>query len=224
MAILFILCLLFLFFIIDDVSGYSAATRRRWIKDTVAGMTSIDIAHQHANAAVPNLDTSRAINPFVRYDTVSMVPEEYFTQHKSLYGFTERVLDGDTIRIRHVPGYGVYTTQVPEPLQKRGIANDTLIVRLYAVDCPEIAKNKNQLTQPFGEDAKMFTSNALYHKMVKVTFLRRDRYGRAVAVVETVPNILLVDSAGLDASIELAKRGLAELYTGGGAEYNVSVV
>lgn len=213
--------------LINDVSGFSAATRRQWLKDYISGITSIVIAHQNANAINPNveIDTSKTSNPFVRYDTVSMLPEEYFTEHRSLFGFTERVLDGDTIRVRHVPGYGIYATaQAPEPLKKRGIANDTLIVRLYAIDCPEIAKTKNQVTQPFGEDAKLFTSNLLYHKMVKITFLRRDRYGRAIAVVETVPNALLVDNNGLDISMELAKRGLAEMYTGGGAQYNVSII
>jgi endonuclease YncB( thermonuclease family) len=228
----------------------SSIGRRRWIRDTLAGLASLVTVvgtatsqPRHADAApvpitivdvegVTGGTTPKTANPFVRFDTVSMVPDDYFTGHRSLYGFTERVLDGDTIRIRHVPGYGINTFSPPEPLQQRGIANDTLIVRLYAVDCPETAKKKDQVTQPFGEEAKTFTSDLLYHKMVKVTLLRRDRYGRAIGMVETVnptttttSSILVVndndDETNMDVSMELARRGLAELYTGGGAEYNV---
>jgi endonuclease YncB( thermonuclease family) len=239
----------------------TSSGRRRWIRDTFAGLASLvtvvgtttttatQSQPQHADAApvpITIVDVERVggsttnpktANPFVRFDTVSMVPDDYFTDHRSLYGFTERVLDGDTIRIRHVPGYGINTFSPPEPLQQRGIANDTLVVRLYAVDCPETAKKKDQVTQPFGEEAKTFTSDLLYHKMVKVTLLRRDRYGRAIGMVETVvvptatttssSSILVVNDNDdetniMDVSIELARRGLAELYTGGGAEYNVS--
>mmetsp|Transcript_20117 Transcript_20117/g.43359 ORF Transcript_20117/g.43359 Transcript_20117/m.43359 type:complete len:166 (+) Transcript_20117:557-1054(+) len=55
------------------------------------------------------------------------------------------------------------------------------------------------------------------HKMVKVTFLRRDQYRRAIAQVETLDGGVFTGNK--DVSMELAKAGLAELYTGGGAEY-----
>ena len=169
---------------------------------------------------------TKPANPFVRLETVGMVPQAYFEENRSIYGFVERILDGDTLRVRHVPGYS-FTNQAPEPLQKRGIADETLLIRLYAIDCPEIAKNKKQTTQPFGNEAKQFTSKLVYHEMVKVTFLRRDRYGRAIAMVETLPagGYLLSGLPGLaskDLTLELAREGLAELYEGGGAEYYVS--
>jgi endonuclease YncB( thermonuclease family) len=258
-------------------SSSSNTSRRRWIRDTFTGLASLvavvgttttttndphrDVAEAATTPPVPmtivdveggsggiGISAARAVNPFVRFDTVSMIPDEYFrAPHQSLYGFTERILDGDTIRIRHVPGYGINVFTAPEPLQQRGIADDTLIVRLYAVDCPETAKRKDQISQPFGDAAKLFTADLLFHKMVKITLLRRDQYGRAVAMVETVPaagpataarpnsinygdgSILLVNAyddtknKGMDVSMELARRGLAELYTGGGAEYNVRI-
>lgn len=165
-------------------------------------------------------------NPFIQLETVGMVPKAYFEENRSIYAFTERILDGDTIRVRHVPGYS-FSNQEPEPLKKRGIADETLLIRLYGVDCPEIAKNKNQVTQPFGDTAKQFTSDLVYHQMVKITFLQKDRYGRAIAMVETLPSagFALSGLPGLgtkDLSLELARNGLAELYTGGGAEYYVS--
>ena len=63
--------------------------------------------------------------------------------------------------------------------------------------------------------------------MVKITLLNRDQYGRAIAVVETVPKGSARLTAGIsvaglrDVSIELARRGFAELYTGRGADYFV---
>jgi len=165
-----------------------------------------------------------AINPYVQFETVDMVPNSYFDDQLSIYGFVERILDGDTIRVRHIPGYAL-GQKAPEPLQKRGIADETLKIRFYGVDCPEIAKNKNQITQPFGDEAKQFTSAAAFHKMVKITLLRRDRYGRAIAAVETLPagGYLATGSGGAkDLTVELARAGLAELYEGGGAEYYVS--
>lgn len=150
-----------------------------------------------------------------QFDTVNDVPADYFTNQQAIYGFCERVIDGDTIRVRHIPNYRGGT---PQPLQQRGIANVTMSIRIYAVDCPETGKNKRQVSMPFGDEAKQFTSDMVFHKVVKITLLRRDQYGRAVAVVETVPTGLFGSSAQ-DVSMALAQAGLAELYTGGGAVY-----
>ena len=158
-----------------------------------------------------------------QFSTVDDVPDSYFHKHRYVYGYVERVIDGDTIRVRHRPGYGV-RRQKSQPLEQRGISKDTLSIRIYGVDCPEIAKKKSEVTQPYGEEAKEFTSNLLLHKMVKITFLSKDQYRRAVAAVETVPPRFCgwVPFLKRDLTVELARRGLAELYTGGGAQYNVS--
>jgi endonuclease YncB( thermonuclease family) len=176
--------------------------------------------------SLPSFSNPVVANPFVQLETVGMVPKAYFDQNVAIYAFVERILDGDTLRVRHVPGFSL-TQQTPEPLPKRGIADDTLVIRLYGVDCPEIAKNKKQVSQPFGEEAKQFASDLVYRQMVKITFIRKDRYGRAIAMVETLPKggfLLSGVLPGLgpkDLTIELARAGLAELYTGGGSEYYV---
>jgi endonuclease YncB( thermonuclease family) len=155
-----------------------------------------------------------------QFSTANDVPAAYFKKHRHLYGFCERVIDGDTIRIRHVPGFGWGVRSTPAPLQQRGIAKDTLSIRIYGVDTPETGKNKRQTSQPYGDEATDFTTALVYHQMVKVTLLRRDQYGRAVAVVETIPTGILGRLRGpKDVSMELSRAGLAELYTGGGAEY-----
>lgn len=189
---------------------------------TTAAAT-IDVDTAHATTATQPL----FLTPFTQFETVDQVPKAYFDEHRSLYAYVERIIDGDTVRVRHIPAYR-FRLWSPSPLQQRGIANDTLIVRIYGVDCPELAKNGNK-GQAFAQEAKQFTSDLLYHRMVKITFLRKDQYRRAVAVVETLGRggPLLSWIPGLrprDVSVELAAAGLAELYTGGGAEYNVSRV
>ena len=88
----------------------------------------------------------------------------------------------------------------------------------------ETGKNKRKTSQPYGKEAEAFTTDLVYHKMVKITFLRKDQYKRAVSQVETVEegivSALLPGYGPKDLSLELARAGLAELYTGGGAEYS----
>ncbi len=169
-------------------------------------------------------------NPFQQFETVGMIPKSFFDRHISIYGYTERIIDGDTFRVRHIPACAMLlpTSRAKELSaasttkgRRGGIADSTLLVRLYGIDCPEVGKNKNQVTQPFGNDAKEFTSRMIAHQVVKITLLRKDQYGRAVAMVETVPPNILTSSK--DLSIELARQGYAELYTGGGFEYNVRI-
>lgn len=180
-------------------------------------------------------------NPFVAFETVDQIPREYFDQRRSIYAFVDKVIDGDTLRVHHIPGYrswGLLGSDPPQPLTSRKLSDKTLLIRLYGVDAPETAKkggsNPDPEGQPFGQEAKEFTASLVYHQMVRVTFLRKDQYQRAICQVETVPDASS-SSAGLlsflswfpglgpkDLSVELAAAGLAELYVGGGAEYNVS--
>lgn len=220
----------------------NGTTRRRLLREAVAGaiaITSSDSMFHNNHEMMPTtagvawavggVTSSVSTDPdpvifdlLPQFLTVDDVPNDYFQERRYIYGFVERVIDGDTIRVRHVPGYG-FGRKVPQPLEKRGISADTLSIRVYGVDTPETGKNKRKTSQPFGEEAAAFTTNLVFHKMVKITFLRKDQYKRAVAQVETVEEgltaSLLPGYGPKDLSIELAKHGLAELYTGGGAEY-----
>jgi endonuclease YncB( thermonuclease family) len=158
---------------------------------------------------------------------VDDVPKEYFDKNKSIYGLVERVIDGDTIRVRHVPGYSWRRWKNPAPLRTRRIADQTLIVRVYGVDCPEIGKF-GKASQPYAQEAKDFACRRVQHRVVRITFLRKDQYRRAIGKVESVPSLLfswipLSRFRPADLSVDLATAGLAELYTGGGAEYCVRV-
>ena len=49
-------------------------------------------------------------------------------------------------------------------------------IRLYGIDTPEMG-------QPFGKNAKVYTSDQVFGKMVNVVPIDRDRYGRTVALI-----------------------------------------
>lgn len=153
-----------------------------------------------------------------------MIPKSYFEEQKSVYGLVERVIDGDTIRVRHLPlfSWRLWGKQ-PVPLAQRGISQETLSIRLYGIDCPELAK-RGQKAQSGSAEAKQFVKELIEHCVVRITFLRRDQYNRAVAAVELLPRwgacFRWIPSLGRrDLTVILAKEGLAELYTSGGAEY-----
>lgn len=93
-------------------------------------------------------------------------------------------------------------------------------IRLYGVDSPELQKrNSDPPSQPFAVEAKEFTSELLLGKKVRIKLLRKDQYGRAIGKVEGGRRILPPFNRR-DVSLELVQKGLATIYTGGGAEYD----
>ncbi|KQN37274.1 hypothetical protein ASE92_20095 [Pedobacter sp. Leaf41] len=54
--------------------------------------------------------------------------------------------------------------------------NETIIIRLAEIDCPE-------KKQPFGQKAKQFTSDFCFGKFVEIIGNKKDRYGRTLAFV-----------------------------------------
>ena len=151
--------------------------------------------------------------PFRRYDTAGDIPKSMYKKNKIIRGRVVKVIDGDTIRIRHTPLY---------PLFKKGdycgkLSECTVSVRLYGVDAPETAKFGNP-EQPYAREAKEYVTRLVDGQMVRVKLLRKDQYSRAVAKV-TVRNRVL-PFLRTDLTKGLAERGYATLYTGGGAEYD----
>lgn len=74
--------------------------------------------------------------------------------------------------------------------------NKTTTIRLAEVDCPESG-------QPFGKNAKQFTSALVYQKFVDYEVISYDRYGRTIAKV-------FIDNKYL--SEELIKNGFGWHY------------
>lgn len=123
-----------------------------------------------------------------------------FTRPDTFEGKVVGVTDGDTIRVLRNGKF-----------QK---------IRLYGVDCPERG-------QEFGKKARKFTSDQVFGKIVKVTTMDTDHYGRQLAKVHVdgqYLNLMLVneglawwyeryapgdsDLARAQKSARKAKRGL----------------
>lgn len=147
------------------------------------------------------------------------IPKPYFEKNKVIYGKIIRVIDGDTVRVRHC------ATRFSEGslgTKKKRIHDSTMSIRIYGVDAPELQKRKSDpSSQPFAKEAKELTSNLCLGKKVSLKLLRLDQYGRAVAKVQTRRSLKAFPPfSKKDLSIELARRGFATLYTGRGAEYD----
>ena len=149
-----------------------------------------------------------------QYSTAADIPSKKYKDNKVIYGKTIRVIDGDTIRVRHLPFYPF----IKKDSSYDGVlSKNTLSIRVYAVDAPEIGKF-GKPSMPFASEAKEFTQSIVGDKVVKIKLLRKDQYGRAVAKVEVKRRFL--PFLKRDLTMELAKNGYGTLYTGGGAEYD----
>jgi len=78
-----------------------------------------------------------------------------------------------------------------------GSDNKQVLIRLHGLDCPE-------LEQPFGENAKEFTSNMCFGKIIMYRMVGIDRFDRTIATV------FLED--GKELNLEILKAGLAWHY------------
>jgi len=148
------------------------------------------------------------------YNTADDIPASIVQSRPSIYGRVVKVVDGDTIRIRHLPWY-------PFPSSSSSytgrLSDNSISVRLYGVDAPEIAKFGNA-DMFMGQEAKSHVEKRVNNKVVKVKLLRKDQYGRIVGNVSVRRTIPFLPK--IDLSMDLAKKGFATLYTGGGAEYD----
>lgn len=147
------------------------------------------------------------------YSTADDIPISAIQAHKSIYGRVNKVVDGDTIRIRHLPWYPFSSSST----YTGKLSDNTITVRMYGIDAPEIAKFGNP-DMFMGQEAKAYVQERLDSKVVKVKMLRKDQYGRVVGKVSVGRTIPFLPR--IDLSVDLAKRGFATLYTGGGAEYD----
>ena len=96
---------------------------------------------------------------------------------EEIAGRVVRVADGDTITVLSTPA-----TQHK--------------IRLHGIDAPE-------KKQPFGRAAGRFLSGLVANREVRVSYTKRDRYGRIVGIV-------FLD--GRDVNLEMLKAGMAWHY------------
>ncbi|KAJ2515619.1 putative endonuclease lcl3 [Coemansia sp. RSA 1939] len=151
---------------------------------------------------------------FRRYATETDVPERVIKSHKRLRGYMVNAADGDTFRFYHVPASRWAFTRRPAE-RSRGVAKQTICVRVSAVDAPEMAHFGNP-EQPLAREARDRLLALLRGRAVTVKPLARDQYGRIVATV-TYRSWL---GFRHNVAHEMLRAGLATLYTGGNAQYD----
>lgn len=151
--------------------------------------------------------------------------------------------------LKNEPKHKTFTKKrhypLPESIQKNNdyegkLSDHTILIRLYGIDAPEIAKNGNA-GMAYADEAKDYTFSKSKNKMVSVKLLRKDQYSRVVGKVVT-DDCYLMDSNSpmpsssasmgmdmsickpnydhLDLSMGLAHNGYSTMYKGGGAEYD----
>ncbi|CAM9990366.1 unnamed protein product [Ectocarpus sp. 12 AP-2014] len=200
-------------------SGYSSLTLKPRANERVRPISMALPTSRRASIAIFTAGMlfgcciSSPVSANIRlYRTVPDIPKSMFKNHATLNGNVVTVSDGDSIRVRHKPN-------IPLPLPNRDMtgkknSEETLQIRLYAVDCPEVAHFGNP-AQPFSAEAKAFTKEALQGKPVKIKLLSMDQYNRAVCRVQYGKWPFRKDI-----SAELLKNGLGVVYRQGGAEYD----
>jgi micrococcal nuclease len=101
------------------------------------------------------------------------------------------------------------------------LSENTISIRIAAVDTPEIGKF-GKVDQAYSQEAKDFASSSLLGKKVGIKLLAKDRYGRALGLVKYKDNKILPGfmSSRKDISEELLEKGLAAVYRQGGAQYD----
>jgi endonuclease YncB( thermonuclease family) len=194
------------------------------------------------------LATTVAILPLSiqQYDTANDIPTSMITSNVILRGRVIKVIDGDTIRIQHIPllldNYPFISnwknrlsfnrnqknkcsTTSNSSSKKINLSQCTISVRLYGIDAPEMARSGNP-GQPYAIEAKEYITNKVSknQKIVHVKLLGKDQYsriiGRVTATTHTRKLFGITTGREEDLSIGLAENGLASLYTGGGAKYD----
>ncbi|KAL4146932.1 hypothetical protein PRNP1_010688 [Phytophthora ramorum] len=204
----------------DELKKLQALAAQQWEQYTTQLHSIVDNPHellQHPSTPVVcgafvvglgvGLLIPRLRQPFRRFATVEDVPNRLFHEEGKLKGLAVNFSDGDTFRARHLPlfrGPGSFDGK---------LSDHTLQIRLAGIDTPETAKFGNP-GQPFGDDAKKWLASTLEGRKLTLTLLHKDQYARAVCMVQY----------GWwpfrrDASEEILKVGLGQVYRQAGAVY-----
>ncbi|CAE6453935.1 unnamed protein product [Rhizoctonia solani] len=137
-------------------------------------------------------------------------------------GVVTRVGDADNFRLYHTPGpFWFWPFKFRKvPTNSKDLANETLHIRINAVDAPEGAHFGRE-AQPKSQEALQWLKDQIGGKTIWCRPLRRDHHGRIVASCYLPPRLLPNNVfKGKHLSMEMLRAGWATVYEQGGAEYD----
>lgn len=154
---------------------------------------------------------------FRRIPTSVRVPDK-FLKKRTLLGYVTSVGDPDNFRFYHTPGGRLAGWGWLRPLPKvnqRGLAQQTLHVRLNGVDAPECA-HFGKPAQPFSDEALSWLRSYVLGRRVRVAPLSKDQYHRTVCEAH-----IWTWTGRKNISAEMLRAGWATVYEAKtGAEFN----
>ncbi|CAE6415596.1 hypothetical protein ACGC1H_007166 [Rhizoctonia solani] len=165
---------------------------------------------------------SRFIQASRRIPNADWVHPGLLVKRPLIRGVVTRVGDGDNFRLYHTPGpfwYWPFKFR-KVPVNPKDLSNETIHVRINAVDAPEGAHFGRE-AQPKSHEALQWLKDQIGGKTIWCRPLRRDHHGRIVASCYLPPRILPSSLfKGKHLSLEMLRAGWATVYEQGGAEYD----
>lgn len=152
-----------------------------------------------------------------RIPTSVRLPDKLL-KRRTLLGYVTSVGDPDNFRFYHTPGGRLagwgWLRPVPSP-NPRGLAQQTLHVRLNGVDAPECA-HFGKPAQPYSDDALAWLRGYVLGKRVRILPLSKDQYQRTVCEAK-----IWTWTGRKNISAEMLRNGWATIYEAKtGAEFN----
>lgn len=155
-----------------------------------------------------------------RIRTADWVTPDILTRRRWVKGIVTSVGDGDNFRLYHTPGigWGLFRTV---PTLTKDLKDQTIHVRIAGVDAPE-GGHFGRPSQPHAEESLFWLKNRLEGRLVYCQLIRKDQYGRVVAV-PLVPRPFLPSFLGKrwasPLALEMLRAGTVTTYRQAGAEY-----
>ncbi|KAG8964468.1 putative endonuclease lcl3 [Tulasnella sp. 419] len=156
-----------------------------------------------------------------RIPNADAVPFNVLSKKRWIKGVVTSVGDGDNFRLYHTPGlfwrWPFKFRSVPTSNQE--LKDRTIHIRLAGADAPE-APHFGKPGQPYAKESLQWLRRTTLGKRVYCQLVRRDQYGRIVAVAHLPPRILPSSIfTGRSISLMMITDGWATTYDQAGAEY-----
>ncbi|CUA66936.1 putative endonuclease LCL3 [Schizophyllum commune H4-8] [Rhizoctonia solani] len=165
---------------------YTTDSRARTLALWTAGATSFIGLASFFSA-------SRFIQASRRIPNADWVHPGLLVKRPLIRGVVTRVGDGDNFRLYHTPGpFWSWPFKFRKvPVNPKELSNETIHIRINAVDAPEGAHFGRE-AQPKSHEALQWLKNQITGKTIWCRPLRRDHHGRIVASCYLPPQFCLV--------------------------------